>query len=403
MWRRAAAASGACLSFIGLAAVYERPLADVEDGVWERARGTVVTGKAPSTCFSRAGTEGFCRADGSASVPPLPESASAVAIAVLAPPKWFCGGAIWLGRHLLAPVNVGVATIVLKWQNDFVRHRFNPLEDAVEDSTVEDEAYLALCEAVRSKSVGLLTLSNHASVFDDPLLLAALLPPALSANPANMRLSVCSQEICFRHFVVASLCGLGRTIPIKRGGGLDQSALSKLGSELHKGGWVHLFPEGHVYQSGRLGRDREGEVLTERPAATRAELGLLKWGAAKLIAHSSTPILVVPYVHSGLERVMPYAPGGGVKLPWSVGGKLSATVGSAIDFSDLISDHETKHVLLKFDSKSKLLPPSNFQDKALYRKITDRIETRLLELQNANNAADERRTLATKTIEPQLL
>lgn len=41
-------------------------------------------------------------------------------------------------------------------------------------------------------------------------------------------------------------------MPIQRGGGIDQKQLQDFARRVAAGGWVHVFPEGKVSQTGKL-------------------------------------------------------------------------------------------------------------------------------------------------------
>ena len=94
---------------------------------------------------------------------------------------------------------------------------------------------------------GVLSFSNHVSLFDDPLLIS---------NLGRTRFDdvrwIGSDHI---NFFGTALKGLiysaGKCVPIVRGGGLDQPGFSFLSERLKAGDWVHIFPEG--------GRTREPE------------------------------------------------------------------------------------------------------------------------------------------------
>ena len=55
----------------------------------------------------------------------------------------------------------------------------------------------------------------------------------------------------------------GKTLPIERGEGLQQPIMATAARRVAMGDWLHIFPEGRVNYSGRL--------------------GACKWGVGKLI------------------------------------------------------------------------------------------------------------------------
>lgn len=171
--------------------------------------------------------------------------------------------------------------------------------------------------------------------------------------------------------------------------------------------------EGHCEQDGALGG--------RPPGPGRDNLGRLKWGAGKLIAHSAVPPVVIPIFHTGMASVVPIHPLTRKILhtiPRS-GHRVTARVGPAVDFQDLIEDHARRHGPLRklavppacmgleggeegedgegggrkgCGDESVILPAgevgdemwkSTPEERALYSKIARRIEDALLELEAA--------------------
>ena len=50
----------------------------------------------------------------------------------------------------------------------------------------------------------------------------------------------------------------GKTLPVVRGGGLDQPVMRVVASEVAAGRWLHVFPEGKINFTGALGPLRWG-------------------------------------------------------------------------------------------------------------------------------------------------
>ena len=205
---------------------------------------------------------------------------------------------------------------------------------------VKDENYFYFLSSIvnRSPDTGVLTVANHRSMFDDPAILSSILPFWINIQPKYLRWDVCSQEYCFNGKIPAlfhGYVGLGKTLPIWRGGGINQKFLLDLGRHLgtlplhsllthfsltshlllthfsltwsyalltHEpyllaaGEWCHLFPEAGVFQRPTLGGRRNGKEF---------EIGKLKWGVGKLIAHAPNKIIVIPFFHTGMETVIP--------------------------------------------------------------------------------------------------
>ncbi|CAO2831356.1 unnamed protein product [Amaranthus hypochondriacus] len=143
-----------------------------------------------------------------------------------------------------------------------------------------------LLHLVRSRPLGvpLLTVSNHMSTLDDPLMWGFKGFPVTDAKLARWVLA--AEDICFKNTVMSYFFRLGKCIPITRGGGIYQKHMDEALERLTDGEWLHTFPEGKVSQQ---------DVSIRR----------LKWGTASLIARAPLTPIVLPIVHHGFHKVMP--------------------------------------------------------------------------------------------------
>ncbi|KAF2857292.1 hypothetical protein K470DRAFT_253562 [Piedraia hortae CBS 480.64] len=185
------------------------------------------------------------------------------------------------------------------------------------------------CSADRRR--GLLTVSNHVSVLDDPLIWGVL-PYRYMVHPDNMRWSLASHDICFRNRVFNVFFSLGNTLPTHRiahspHGGLFQPTMTqviRLLSDPHRKvpnskceisdpfssnhltysttgfdsfpapsaypsrrfSWVHVFPEGMTYQH------------------PESFMRYFKWGIARLILEAEPCPDVLPMWIDGPQHVM---------------------------------------------------------------------------------------------------
>eukprot|EP01137_Pigoraptor_chileana_P029190 Opistho-2@14064 len=136
----------------------------------------------------------------------------------------------------------------------------------------------------RPPGVPLLTVCNHMSVLDDPMLWGML--PLSYFRPGKVRWTIAAEDICFMRKIYALIFGLGQVFPVRRGAGVVQWPVTDFAVDmLNKGQWVHIFPEGKINPLKNVYR--------------------MKWGVGEMIAQSRVPPIVLPFWHEGMEDVMP--------------------------------------------------------------------------------------------------
>ncbi|GAV58809.1 Acyltransferase domain-containing protein [Cephalotus follicularis] len=171
-----------------------------------------------------------------------------------------------------------------------------------------------LIRLVRSRPPGvpLITVSNHMSTLDDPLLWGFKGFPVFDANLARWVLA--AEDICFKNVLLSYFFRLGKCIPITRGAGIYQEHMNEALERLSDGAWLHTFPEGKVFQED-------------------SPIRRLKWGTASLIVRSPVKPIVLPIVHHGFQEVMPENKFFGRRPPFPLCSKrINITVGEPIEF-----------------------------------------------------------------------
>lgn len=220
-----------------------------------------------------------------------------------------------------------------------------------------------LMEAIeqRPKEVGLITVSNHTSTLDDPMLFSAMLPWSFfltEHHHKGNRWTLCAREMCYRNAFLSQFFKSGKTLPVERGAGLDQPVMQVVASAVAAGDWVHMFPEGKINYTGHLAP--------------------LRWGVGKLFCdaymHSGHVPIVLPFYHSGMGDVMPKK----ARIP-RPGNTVTVTFGRPIDLEALASQcaSETKE-----------------GRECAWKEITQRIDTalRALEAEMPPNKDQTRRS-----------
>ncbi|KAL0675711.1 hypothetical protein Bca4012_003692 [Brassica carinata] len=193
----------------------------------------------------------------------------------------------------------------------------------------------------RPKNKPLVTVSNHVASLDDPFVIASLLPPKLLLDARNLRWTLCATDRCFKNPVTSAFFRSVKVLPVSRGEGIYQQGMDIAISKLNNGGWVHIFPEGS--------RSRDGGKT----------MGSAKRGIGRLILDADTLPMVVPFVHTGMQDIMPI----GASVP-RIGKTVTVIIGDPIPFNDLVDTEGAKHV----------------SRKQLYDAVSSRIGQRLHQL-----------------------
>lgn len=135
---------------------------------------------------------------------------------------------------------------------------------------------------------GVLSFSNHVSLFDDPLLISNL----GAIRYETVRWIPADHINFFGSRFKGWLFSCGKCVPIIRGGGLNQPGFSFLLERLRAGEWVHIFPEG--------GRTRDPEGRLHLP---------FKTGIGRLLTEAQPT--VIPFYHHGMSKILPI----GARIP----------------------------------------------------------------------------------------
>ncbi|KAI1810920.1 acyltransferase [Poronia punctata] len=184
------------------------------------------------------------------------------------------------------------------------------------------DRFLALLEQrkdVEKRQRGLITVCNHISILDDPLMWGVL-PFGHAFNPSNHRWGLGAHDICFQNGLLSTFFTAGQVLPTHRlqhspDGGLFQptvpqairllssrplaeppsSTLTDSGTikpnpftlyEQNRHSWVHVFPEACVHQHPKM------------------FMRYFKWGVARMILESEPMPDVVPIFIDGTQRIM---------------------------------------------------------------------------------------------------
>ena len=136
----------------------------------------------------------------------------------------------------------------------------------------------------RPTSVPLITVTNHHSCMDEPLLWGILDARHL-VNQCLMRWALAAHNLCFTSKTLSHFFAFGKSIPVNRGAGVYQEGMNFAIDRLNEGHWVHLYPEGKVNEDKRDMR--------------------YKWGVGRLIAECNVTPVVIPIYHLGMDSILP--------------------------------------------------------------------------------------------------
>ncbi|KAL3982714.1 Acyltransferase family protein [Acanthocheilonema viteae] len=165
-----------------------------------------------------------------------------------------------------------------------------------------------LLSALENKSRPLITVSNHRSNMDDPLIWCLFTWREFFSNISRFRYTLAAHNICFTKAWHTLFFSLGKCIPIVRGEGVYQRGVDFCIEKLAENQWVHVFPEGKV-----------------TPVPIR-----IKWGVARMIMESPNPPILLPiWIHQMAEvwpQSKPYYP--------RIGKHVIIIIGSEVDMKE---------------------------------------------------------------------
>lgn len=175
----------------------------------------------------------------------------------------------------------------------------------------------------------------------------SVLPMSIRCHPDRMRWGLCTEEICFPTPGLATFFGMGKAIPIQRGGSIHQKGMATLQSKVNNGDWVHVFAEGRVWQEAGIPlRDSLGRWCSAggRCSEPWTKVGPFKWGVGKVIANADKTPVVVPFFHLGCDSILPQTSENQLESIYPVwsGRKVTVQFGDPVPVVDLIETYHAK-------------------------------------------------------------
>lgn len=241
----------------------------------------------------------------------------------------------------------GFQRLFLLFQGDFQIHGIDELRKNIYD---------------RDDNVPVITVGNHCSYLDGSFLANFLCQKNLLGFPVTKGSPwvSCTYHVFFGH--LGTILGCLNSIPTISKNISNESmdnkiqwwsSLDLMKHILSKKRWLHLFPEGAIFQEYR--RNKDGCYVNKVGNSSKPHdvCGPFQWGVAKLVcAYPETKVVCVG--HAGLENIMTYV-NDDSDVQWSFFQPISIRVGKSLNFADMIQ---------QFRDEGR-------QDNELYVAITD--------------------------------
>ncbi|XP_074644581.1 tafazzin-like isoform X1 [Tubulanus polymorphus] len=166
----------------------------------------------------------------------------------------------------------------------------------------------------RPKGQPLITVCNHVSCLDDPVMWGVLPWRMILFRSPSLRWSLAGHDICYTKNFHSLFFTLGNTVPIVRGNGVYQQSMDYVIDRMNqRGDWIHIFPEGKI--------NLQHEFIR------------LKWGVGRLVAECKNNPIIIPIWHVGMDNFLPN------KTPYipRMGQKITMLVGKPLDLSEQLN------------------------------------------------------------------
>ncbi|KAF8873866.1 acyltransferase-domain-containing protein [Gymnopilus junonius] len=182
----------------------------------------------------------------------------------------------------------------------------------------------ALQSPTRPLGQGVVTVCNHISTLDDPLVWGVL-PAQYYLSSRTTRWALGASDVIFTNPVFSTFFALGQTLETFRGQGIYQKSIDVAIQKLNRGNWVHLFGEGKVNQPNTYPQDELG----------RAQLPRFKWGVGRILMEAKIPPVVIPMWVTGFDHLMPEGRPFPYKYLPCLGARLSVTFGKPVPADEI--------------------------------------------------------------------
>ncbi|PIL32579.1 hypothetical protein GSI_05282 [Ganoderma sinense ZZ0214-1] len=176
----------------------------------------------------------------------------------------------------------------------------------------------ALEDEERNRGRGIVTMSNHISTLDDPVLWGVL-PARFYRDSRRTRWTLGAADIMFTNPVFSTFFRYGQVIETFRGGGIFQPAVDDAIRKLNCGEWASKV-------------NQESNDI-EKPSA--AKLLRFKWGIGRILMEAQRPPVIIPMWLTGFDKLMPEGRPFPYKFLPRPGATLSVTFGEPVPSQEI--------------------------------------------------------------------
>ncbi|TIB05283.1 hypothetical protein E3P96_01241 [Wallemia ichthyophaga] len=146
--------------------------------------------------------------------------------------------------------------------------------------------------AALSSDRGVLTITNHRAVGEDPLW-PAILPLSTLVKPKWRRWTLGASDVIFTNALFRTFFQAGQVLETYRGSGVDQSAVSHAAQLLDEAKWVSMFPEGRI----------NVPPPNFNPHITPSPLRPFRWGVGRVLTLTEHTPTILPIHLTGFNDV----------------------------------------------------------------------------------------------------
>ncbi|EMD35914.1 hypothetical protein CERSUDRAFT_115825 [Gelatoporia subvermispora B] len=197
-----------------------------------------------------------------------------------------------------------------------------------------DNLLNALHSSEREHGRGVITVANHISRLDEPVIWG-ILPWRYYFNTHLTRWTLGASDIMFTNPVFSEFFRQGQVLETFRGKGIYQPAVDNAIKKLNMGEWIHLFGEGKVNQPPDFNEPSSLPLLR------------FKWGVGRIIMEAAKPPIIIPMWLTGFHTLMPE----GRPFPWKYLPRSGATL--SVSFGPPVRTEELEEILHSDIQKSR--------------------------------------------------